>query len=137
MPINFSEEMEFSQFAGRQRLIPAVMKQAAWRMREKPTRAEKVLWQELRLKKLGGFRFRQQHVIGTYIADFFCFQSKVVVEVDGGSHFGREFEDRQRDEWMASTGIRVLRFSNEEILGNIENVKQRILVALKSTGNYP
>ena len=109
------------------------LKRASWRMRDVPTRAENILWKEIRLKKLGGFRFRQQHVLGHYIADFYCHQAKLVVEVDGSSHENRKREDVARDSWMISMGIAVLRIRNEEVFENIEGVKEKILSILIST----
>jgi len=132
--VRTEDQMRFSGLAGKARRIPESMKLATWRMRNQPTAAEAALWSEIRLKQLEGFRFRQQHVIGGFIADFFCFQAKLVVEVDGSYHFGRDAEDTARDEWMTANGIRVLRFSNEEVLYHIDSVKRKILVTLKEAG---
>lgn len=86
------------------------------------TDAEMLLWSKLRGKQLKGLQFYRQKIIGDYIADFYCPKSRLVIEVDGGQHFdveGRE-KDRERDDYMAYAGITVLRFSNRDVLGNIE-----------------
>ena len=113
--------------------IPIKLKHASWRMREGPTKAEIVLWEELRLKRLGGYKFRQQHVIDRYIADFYCHQTKLVIEVDGSSHDHRKTEDRLRDAYMESLGYTVIRFTNEEVLSGLEKVKAEILSLLDSS----
>ena len=113
-------------FAIRHGRLPEGLKAATWRMRDNPTFTEKTLWEKIRLKRLGGLRFRQQHIIGPYIADFYCHKLKLVVEVDGSSHDGRKKEDQIRDEYMRSLGITVLRFTNQQVLYDIEEVKRTI-----------
>ena len=110
--------------------IPTKLKFATWRMRDDPTWAEKVLWKELRLKRLDGFRFRQQHVIGKCIADFYCHEAKLVIEVDGSSHDNRKVQDFYRDQFMKGLGLTVLRLTNEEVLNRMESVKEKIRVLL-------
>jgi len=117
--------------------LPEHFKKAAWRMREKPTRAEKRLWEELRLKRLDGFRFRQQHSILPYIVDFFCFQAKLVIEVDGSSHIGRETEDRIRDQNLNNLGYTILRFTNDQVKQLLEDVKATIIKAAQSLVEHP
>ncbi len=114
----------------RKRLIPTKLKFATWRMRDDPTWAEKMLWEELRLKRLEGFRFRQQHVISNFIADFYCHQAKLVIEVDGSSHDNRKVQDFHRDQFMMGLGLTVLRVTNEEVLNSMETVKEKIRVLL-------
>jgi len=106
--------------------LPEGLKRATWQMREKPTRAEKVLWEEIRSKRLDGMRFRQQHVIGNYIADFYCHEANLVIEVDGNIHDFRKMEDQARDLYMKSLGLTVIRFSNDEVLHRLEKVKAAI-----------
>ena len=110
--------------------LPKSMKMAAWKMRDAPTPAEDALWEALKMKKLGGYRFRRQHVMGPYIADFYCPQARLIIEADGVSHNGREREDETRDAWMTSLGLKILRFTNEEILWDFEVVKRKILSVL-------
>lgn len=102
--------------------------------------AERRLWARIRNKQLGGFRFRRQHTVGPYIADFACIESQLMVELDGDQH-GRDdrlARDRRRDACLEEDGWRVLRFWNEEIYTNIDGVLNTILyeaqmgVALRS-----
>ena len=85
------------------------------------TGAEKLLWSELRGKKIEGLRFRRQHPLGSYIADFVCLSVKLIVEVDGETHLepGRKTYDRRRTVWLNRQGYRVLRFWNEEVSGDL------------------
>jgi len=89
------------------------------------TDAEKLLWSKVRGKQLNGHQFYRQKIIGSYIADFYCPKSRLVVEVDGGQHYsaeGKEKEkekDRMRDDDMTRAGITVLRFSDRAVLEKI------------------
>jgi len=92
------------------------------------TTAETFLWSKIRMKKVKNHWFYRQKPVGMYIADFYCPAAKLVVEVDGGQHFSDEMieYDRVRNEYMAGMGIRVLRFTNVEVLTNIEGVLETI-----------
>jgi very-short-patch-repair endonuclease len=103
----------------------------ARRLRKNPTDAESRLWWCLRQKQLGGFRFRRQVPLGSYVADFVCLSEKLVIEVDGGQHAERIEHDEARTAWLAANGFRVLRFWNNDVLGNMEGVLQTILDALE------
>ncbi len=94
------------------------------------TDAERTLWQRLRNGQIRGARFRRQAVIGRYIADFACFDPKVVIELDGGQHAGQSAYDEQRTRWLASEGFSVLRFWNNEVLENLDGVMEKIAAAL-------
>ncbi|MBS3771066.1 MAG: endonuclease domain-containing protein [Bacteroidales bacterium] len=94
-------------------------------LRNKMTQAEKLLWEHLRKKKLG-VRFKPQHPIGRFIADFYCHQAKLVVEIDGEIHDGQKEYDIGRAGEMEEYGIRVLRFKNSEVFEDIEGVVERI-----------
>lgn len=100
------------------------------RMRAEATDAERALWRELRAGRLAEFRFRRQQPLGNYIVDFVCFESKLVIEVDGGQHDEQHNYDARRDAWLAGQGFRVLRFWNNEAMGNPEGVMATILAAL-------
>jgi very-short-patch-repair endonuclease len=92
------------------------------------TDAERLLWSKLRGKQLKGFQFYRQKIIGNYIADFYCPKLKVVIEVDGGQHYsaeGRE-KDKKRDNYMRRAGLTVLRFSDREVLGQLDVVLEKI-----------
>jgi very-short-patch-repair endonuclease len=90
-------------------------------MRRDPTPAEGKLWHKLRNHRLGGLKFRRQMPVGPFIADFYCSSAKLVVELDGVSHMDSPTDER-RDAWMAAREIRVLRFSNRDVLSNLEGV---------------
>ena len=100
-------------------------------LRNNATDAERALWKLLRGDALNGLRFRRQCPIGIYIVDFVCFDSRVIVEVDGGQHNGSA-HDAQRDAWLKSQGFAVLRFWNNDVLQNIEGVSQVIVEATRS-----
>lgn len=106
----------------------------AKRLRRKETGAEKMLWQRLKGKQLHGIRFRRQHTVGRYIVDFYCHQAKLVIEVDGGYHNTREQQlyDRLRTEELENYGLTVVRFSNEEVFHDIDNVLEKIAECLPS-----
>ncbi|QQR84857.1 MAG: leucine--tRNA ligase [Flavobacteriales bacterium] len=102
----------------------------ARRMRSEPTLAEDALWQALRGSSLGA-KFRRQHVVENYIVDFACLPKQLVVEVDGGSHQERNDEDAERTLQLERHGFKVVRFTNDEVLGNIDNVLERIRLLLE------
>jgi isoleucyl-tRNA synthetase len=104
-----------------------------------PTDAEKVLWLCLKGKKLEDFKFRKQHIIDQFIADFVCLDKKLIVEVDGGYHSKPEIieADALRTEILEQEfGFKVIRFKNEEVIGNIENVLAKIVLELKNQPSY-
>lgn len=115
------------------RPLGPTMKFFARLMRRKPTRAEQLLWGELRDHKLD-HQFRRQHPLGGYILDFYCHQARLCVEVDGGIHNDKEVQkrDAERDELCREEGIRVVRFTNEEVLGNLPAVLSKISTTIRS-----
>ncbi|MGM0932754.1 MAG: vitamin B12 dependent-methionine synthase activation domain-containing protein [Bacteroidota bacterium] len=98
-----------------------------------PTEAETLLWDRLKNKQLEGFKFRRQHIIGSFIADFVCLKEKIVIEVDGLIHQLPEnkLSDEERSSWLKGQGFRVIRFTNEEVIGDLDNVLEKILRELK------
>ena len=93
-------------------------------LRKNMTSAELHLWERLRDKKINGYRFRRQHPIYTYIADFYCHKAKLVVEIDGQIHNKTDIKeyDQDREKKMLSLGITTIRFKNDEIFNDIEKV---------------
>lgn len=93
-------------------------------LRRNSTSAEVILWQALRNKQVKGRKFRRQHTIGRYIVDFFCLEEKLVIEVDGHSHYntGTSHADEVRDAWLRAQGYKVIRFENEEVYRHLERV---------------
>lgn len=107
-------------------------------LRKNLTEAEKALWEKLRGKCLAGLKFFRQYGIGVYIADFYCPQRKLVIEVDGGQHFlekGKTYV--QREHYMSSLGIYTIRFSNLDILKNIDGTWERIIQVVKELPPAP
>ena len=100
--------------------LPNIFIKARW-LRVHMTCEEKLLWKRLKNNKLG-VRFKAQHPIETYIADFYCHKLKLVVEIDGENHQGQKVYDRQRTNYMDTLGIRTIRFQNQEVRNNIENI---------------
>ena len=96
----------------------------AKQLRRMMTRAETLLWRHLKAHRLAALGFRRQSPMGNYIADFVAHSCKLVVEVDGESHDfkSRLRRDSRRDEWFASRGYRVLRFTNDDVIKNLEGV---------------
>jgi len=97
-------------------------------LREHSTDAESVLWYCVRDRRLFGAKFRRQHTIGPFIADFACPARKLVIELDGGGHNTPEIieRDRQRSEWLERNRWKVIRFWNHEVLHELEAVLMRI-----------
>jgi very-short-patch-repair endonuclease len=102
----------------------------ARQLRKHPTEVEIKLWRHLRLRQIGGYKFRRQQPLGTYIVDFVCLEKKVVVELDGGQHAEQISEDAQRTAWLESQGFHVLRFWNHQVLEEMETVKAVIYQTL-------
>ncbi|WP_460840645.1 endonuclease domain-containing protein [Noviherbaspirillum agri] len=102
-------------------------------LRSDMTLAERKLWQALRGKQIEGFRFRRQHPIGLYIADFACLDKLLLIELDGGQHQEQKEYDERRTEFLQSQGWRVLRFWNNDVLGNFEGVLASVVDALTFT----
>jgi very-short-patch-repair endonuclease len=101
-------------------------------MRREPTRAEALLWRELRGHGIGPFKFRRQGPIGNYIVDFCCVSRKLVVELDGDQHFERVCRyDESRTQDLEKRGFKVLRFWNGEVIDDVDAVAQEILSALE------
>ena len=103
-------------------------------MRKSMTEAEKILWSSLRGKKLNGYKFRRQHPISQYIADFYCHEKRLIIEVDGGIHMKTDIKenDENRTVELYMFGITVIRFRNDEVLNDLESVLNEIKKTLES-----
>ncbi|MDN5205575.1 endonuclease domain-containing protein [Fulvivirgaceae bacterium BMA10] len=96
--------------------------------RKNPTEAENALWQRLRNRQLKGSKFRRQHPMDDFIADFYCMEYKLIIEVDGGYHLSksqREY-DQSRSLKLENLGIKTIRFTNEQVLQEIDMVLDEI-----------
>lgn len=101
-------------------------------LRKAQTQAEAVLWEKLRNRRLGGFKFRRQHPYEVFILDFYCIEAKLGIEVDGADHQGEENQeyDKDRTEILGEEGIKIIRFWNSEVKGDLEGVVEKILAAV-------
>ncbi|MDO9418801.1 endonuclease domain-containing protein [Pararhizobium sp.] len=113
--------------------IPDYHRRSARDMRLDSTKAENILWQALRNKQLGGFKFKRQVPLDGFILDFVCFDQRLIIEVDGFQH-AESARDIKRDAHFQGVGFRVLRFWNEDVIRNSDGVCLEILVALKNSG---
>jgi very-short-patch-repair endonuclease len=124
-------------------VIDKVLKRPTWRvtlearkraraLRTNSTKAEQIIWRAVRAHRLLGVGFRRQTPIGQYIVDFVSHSAKLVIEVDGGQHFDDAYEarDARRDKFLRSRGFRVLRFSNYDVMTNLEGVWDVIAAAV-------
>ncbi len=100
-------------------------------LRKTATDAEQKLWSLLRRRQLEDHKFRRQEVIGNYIADFLCYEKRLIIELDGGHHLEIQDEDAERTQWLESQGYKVIRFWNDAVLKEPESVLEVILKALK------
>ena len=103
---------------------PAIFENAKY-LRENMTAAEKTLWNRLKNNKLG-VRFKSQHPVDIFIADFYCHRFKLVVEIDGKIHNNTKEYDEGRTAELEKPGIKVLRFTNEDVIENINFVLEKI-----------
>lgn len=103
-----------------------ILKPLARQMRHEPTEAEVVLWEALRAGRLEGRRFRRQHAIDRFIVDFYCPAALLVIELDGPIHAQTHEQDVLRQTILESLGVRVLRFTNDEVLERLDGVLERI-----------
>ncbi|MEZ5367515.1 MAG: endonuclease domain-containing protein [Bryobacterales bacterium] len=101
----------------------------AQRLRREATPAERKLWARLKSKQLNGLQFRRQHPIGPFIVDFYCSALKLAIEIDGDSHGGEEAQrcDEKRSAFIATKGIRIIRFWNSDIHERLDGVLADIL----------
>jgi very-short-patch-repair endonuclease len=109
--------------------VAAQVRGHARTLRGRMTDAERKLWFALRDRRFARFKFRRQVPLGRYIADFVCFDARLVIEVDGGQH-AASMRDKLRDRWFVANGFRLLRFWNNDVLSNLEGVSTTIAEAL-------
>src|ERR1700756_23967 len=103
--------------------------QRARSLRKVATEAEKALWYRLRSRSLNGHKFVRQEPIGPYTVDLICRERRLIIEVDGGQH-ADNLHDVARDKWLVDHNYRVLRFWNNDVLGNMAGVLETIATAL-------
>lgn len=91
-------------------------------LRQRQTKAESLLWNVVRAKRMCDKKFRRQHPIGPFFADFACIEMNLIVEIDGGYHDYLVAEDLGRQKYLENQGWKVLRFTNEEVIDDVEAV---------------
>jgi very-short-patch-repair endonuclease len=99
-------------------------------LRDTETVEEKMIWDIVKDNQILGFRFRRQHPMADFIADFYCHRANLVIEIDGDVHKSQQDYDAARTEIMKTFGVSVIRFRNEEVRGNINSVKEKIKAEL-------
>jgi very-short-patch-repair endonuclease len=104
---------------------PSLYEQAR-ELRKKSTEAEKLLWEQLRGRRLEGKKFRRQHPLGPFILDFYCIEERLAIEVDGPIHDAQQEQDLERTRMLNALGCRILRFTNKEIEHNLPEVLNNI-----------
>ena len=102
------------------------IQQHARKNRLNPTAPEKKIWQKILSRKQTGFKFLRQHPISHYIPDFYCRELKLIIEIDGDSHCFQEEYDLQRTAYFESRNLKVIRFTNREVLYNLAGVEKFI-----------
>lgn len=105
------------------------LKEIRRNLRQEATKAEDILWQELRNRQLEQLKFTRQHSIGNYVVDFYCATKRLIIEIDGGVHLlpEQKEKDKSRDENLKEMGFKILRFSNEAVFLKTGFVKEEIL----------
>ena len=106
------------------------IKEKARTLRKNQTDTERLLWQKLRNRQLAGKKFRRQYPIGPYIVDFVCLELRLVVELDGGQHMDQQAYDERRSAYLNQQGFLVVRFWNNEVMGNMVGVLETLTLAL-------
>ena len=116
-----------------------VLKSRRKDLRNNSTPAEKQLWSLLQQSNLGGYKFRRQHSVGSYILDFYCPEEKLAIELDGDSHFSDDamVYDCERTAYLNALNIRVLRFLNTDVYADLNVVGERILEEIKADKSPP
>jgi acyl-coenzyme A synthetase/AMP-(fatty) acid ligase/very-short-patch-repair endonuclease len=109
-------------------MLYGLLKEFAKKHRSNSTDAEKILWEQLQGRQLKNYKFRRQHIIGAFITDFICVEKKLIIEVDGLIHQlpANIISDKERTDWFQSNGYTVIRFTNEEVINDIENLLLKI-----------
>ena len=99
-------------------------------LRKNSTDVERILWQKLRNRQLGGYKFKRQVPIGSYIVDFMCASARLVVELDGGQHNEQQAYDQRRTHYLKTKSFKVIRFWNNEVIENLSGILDTLTLAL-------
>jgi very-short-patch-repair endonuclease len=110
-----------------------IYKSFARELRKSGTKGEAMLWKHvLKARKMDGYQFNRQFVIGNYIVDFICRKLKLIIEIDGSSHWHRNAEDRTRQDEIERAGYKVIRFKEQEVVYNIDEIQKQIYHVVRS-----
>jgi very-short-patch-repair endonuclease len=109
------------------------MKKHVRTLRENMTDAEQRMWYYLRNRRLAGYKFVRQHVIGNYIVDFICREKNLIIEIDGGQHMNAERYDSDRTKYFEKLGYQVFRVWNNEVFDNMQGVVEGILNLIENS----
>lgn len=104
-------------------------------LRSRPTCSEKIIWHYLQRSNLGGYKFRRQQGIGPYVVDFYCPEANLALEIDGDSHYqiGADKRDNARQKFIGKMGIRVVRFTDNDVRDSLDDVLAIVLQKLRTT----
>jgi very-short-patch-repair endonuclease len=114
---------------GRIAITPKQTVHRAKTLRQRMTKAERLLWRKLRAHRFHGLKFRRQTGVGRFIPDFVCIEHMLIVELDGDSQLYRKAYDKKRQDWLESIGFKVIRFHNDHVIESIDFVLQKIASA--------
>ncbi len=130
---NPSEGGAYESYEMADPILYGKLKEFVKELKDRQTDAETVIWECLKNKQLENYKFRRQHIIGQYIADFVCLKQRLIIEIDGKVHQLPENieSDKIRTLWLEDKGFKVLRFTNEEVLGNIDHIIETIKVEIE------
>jgi adenine-specific DNA-methyltransferase len=106
-------------------------------LRNNMSDAEQALWHLLRRRQISGLKFRRQHPFGNYILDFVCLENRLVIELDGGQHVRQAGYDENRTQKLRAAGFRVIRFWDNEVLKEIESVREKIWLVVQELQSHP
>jgi len=106
------------------------LRELAKNNRKKPTTGEEIIWKEILMKRKIGYKFLRQKPVNRFILDFYCSELNLAIEIDGNSHNKKKNYDNARDLFLNQIGIKTIRFSNDEVIDNIENVKKKIMIII-------
>jgi len=119
--------------------IPSKNKSVARTLRKNDTWAEKLMWSWLRGRRFSDYKFRRQHTYGSYILDFYCIEAALNIELDGSQHGFPEHQskDKERDDWLAVRGVKVLRFWNSTLRKDKDSIRDTIWHVLQERAPHP
>ena len=113
------------------------LRELAKNNRKKPTTGEEIIWKEILMKRKTGYKFLRQKPINRFILDFYCSEINLAIEIDGSSHDKKKYYDEARDVFLKQVGIKTIRFTNDEVMDDIENVKRKIMNFISSFHSLP